>query len=75
MRFVYLGFDATPWKVTVNRDAIRRQLGFTDAFMIVGYGRPGVSKGFKYLVDSVPKITASIPNARVLLMQRSPTIP
>jgi D-inositol-3-phosphate glycosyltransferase len=65
---VYLGFDPTPWQVPVDRTATREELGAQDSFLIVGYGRPGVSKGFEYLVDAVPRITESIPNAMVLLI-------
>jgi glycosyltransferase involved in cell wall biosynthesis len=66
--FVYLGFEPAPWKQPVDRDAIRKDLGAENAFLIVGYGRPGVSKGFKYLVEAAPKIAEAIPNSMLLLI-------
>ena len=73
--YIYLGFDPTPWQATVDRGAVRQELGATDAFLIVGYGRPGVSKGFKYLVDAAAKIGAAIPNAMLLLiLSEAPTV-
>lgn len=65
---VYLGFEPARWKQPADREAIRKELGAEDAFLIVGYGRPGVSKGFKYLVEAAPRIAQSVPNALLLLI-------
>jgi glycosyltransferase involved in cell wall biosynthesis len=65
---IYLGFDPSPWKRPSNREQVRAQLGLRGAFVVVGYGRPGVSKGFQFLVDAAPEIAALIPNAELLLV-------
>jgi glycosyltransferase involved in cell wall biosynthesis len=65
---VYLGFDPAPWGVPVDRSAIRAELNLADSFLVVGYGRPGVSKGFRYLVDAARGIRRAIPSATVLLI-------
>jgi glycosyltransferase involved in cell wall biosynthesis len=65
---VYLGFDPSPWKMPVDREAVRAELGTASAFAIVGYGRPGISKGFRFLTGAFPKIKRAIPNATLLLI-------
>ncbi len=63
------GFDSIPWKRPVDKAAARESFGIARReFLIVGYGRPGMSKGFRYLVESFPRIAENIPNARLLLI-------
>lgn len=66
--FIYPGFDPRPWEAQVNRSAVRDEIGATDNFLVVGYGRPGISKGFEYLVDAAPLIAARVPSALILLI-------
>ena len=46
----------------------RKKLGFPDGFLYFAYGRPGVSKGFEYLIKAVPEIYKKIPNAKLVVM-------
>ena len=51
------------------RAEVRRKLGISPTdFMIFGFGRTGLSKGFEYLVDAVPKVVASLPNAKFVFI-------
>jgi len=66
---IYCGFDATPWTTPVDRPAIREKLGVASTdFFLVAYGRPGMSKGFRYLIDAFPEIARRVPNARMRLI-------
>jgi D-inositol-3-phosphate glycosyltransferase len=47
---------------------VRKQLGLDDQFVYFFYGRPGVSKGLEYLIQSVPMIAKVIPNSKLLLI-------
>ena len=48
-----------------ERLAFRRTKGWLDSeYVLVGFGRPGISKGFDYLVDAVPEVVRSLSNAR-----------
>ncbi len=69
IRTIYCGFDPTPWTTPVDRAGIRENIGIgRDDFFILAYGRPGMSKGFRYLIDAFPEIARSIPNARMRLI-------
>jgi glycosyltransferase involved in cell wall biosynthesis len=69
VRTIYCGFDPTPWKGPVDKVAMRESFGVAGhEFLIVGYGRPGMSKGFRYLADAFARIAENIPNARLLLI-------
>ena len=65
---VPLGFDPTAWRAPYDPVALRSELGVGDAFLIVGYGRPGVSKGFGYLVDAAARAATHIPNLTLVLV-------
>lgn len=65
---IYLGFDPAPWAVPCDRASIRADLNVDEAFLIVGYGRPGVSKGFRYVVEAAPLIAEVLPKAVILLI-------
>jgi glycosyltransferase involved in cell wall biosynthesis len=65
---IYYGFDRTPWATAEKSEHVRAALGLTGAFLIVGYGRPGASKGFEYLVQAFEQIRTAIPNAALLLI-------
>jgi glycosyltransferase involved in cell wall biosynthesis len=69
IRTIYCGFDPTPWRRPVDVRAIRASLGVADEeFLILSYGRPGMSKGFRYLVDAFPRIAEVVPNVRLHLI-------
>ena len=69
---IYYGFDATPWKQTTDRETPRRALGLENNFVVLGYGRPGTSKGFEWLIDAIPFVTESIPTSRFVLILSHP---
>ncbi len=51
----YKLFDAK--KYSKDAKDIRAKLGFTPKdFIVMFYGRPGISKGFEYLLNAVPKV-------------------
>jgi glycogen(starch) synthase len=69
IRTIYCGFDPSPWVMPVDGAAIRKEIGVASTdFFIVAYGRPGMSKGFRYLIDAFPEIARSVPNARMHLI-------
>ncbi|MFC1871165.1 glycosyltransferase family 4 protein [Chloroflexota bacterium] len=49
-------------------DRIRKELGLVNDFIFMYYGRPGISKGIEYLVQSVPLIAHKIPNSKLILI-------
>ena len=46
----------------------RKKLNIGSEFAYFAYGRPGVSKGFEYLLKAVPEISKKIPNSKLYLM-------
>jgi len=72
LEVIYNGVDSglfSPEKVDVERvKRIRRSLGLDSRFVYTYYGRPGISKGVEYLVQSVPLITRKIPDSKLLLI-------
>jgi glycosyltransferase involved in cell wall biosynthesis len=69
IRAIYCGFDSTPWTAPVDTIAIREKLGVASGdFFLVAYGRPGMSKGFRYLIDAFPEILRNVPNVRMRLI-------
>jgi glycosyltransferase involved in cell wall biosynthesis len=66
---IYCGFDPVPWERAGNRAEARARYGLSERdYLIVGYGRPGISKGFRYLVDAFPAIRRARPEARLVLV-------
>jgi glycosyltransferase involved in cell wall biosynthesis len=66
--YIYLGFDPAPWQVPCDRQAVRTSANIGDEFLVVAFGRPGVSKGFRYLIEAGPRIAREIPGALLLLI-------
>ena len=47
-----------------ERMAFRRRKGWSDSdYVVVGFGRTGISKGFDFLVEAVPEVINTLPNA------------
>jgi len=67
---VHNGFDPTPWEKQQTEEVaeIRNDLLLDERFSILAAGRPGTSKGFSYLIESMPLIKKEIPNAVLLLI-------
>jgi glycosyltransferase involved in cell wall biosynthesis len=66
---IYNGIDQglfNPNKMGNNK--VRQQLNLEKEFIYIYYGRPGISKGVKYLVQAVPLILRQIPNAKLILL-------
>lgn len=75
IRVVYNGLDYDHFDPSAyDSKKIRQKLDpKSDRFIILGYGRPGISKGFEYLIDAFPAIKNKITNARlVLILSKSP---
>ncbi len=52
-----------------GRQAHRQAQGWSDTdFVVLGFGRPGISKGFDYLVDAVPAVAGALPAARFVFI-------
>ena len=51
-----------------SRRRSRKKLNLPSGFLYFAYGRPGVSKGFEYLIKAVPEIYKKIPNAKLVVM-------
>jgi len=47
---------------------IRKKHNIENNFVYLGYGRPGISKGFEYLIKAVPLIKKEIKNSKLLLI-------
>jgi len=48
-----------------NGKKIRKNFNLEKNFVYFFYGRPGVSKGFEYLLNAVPAISERIPNSKL----------
>lgn len=66
---IYPGVDYSFWDPKkYDREKTRKNIGIENKFVYFSWGRPGVSKGFEYVIQAVPEITKRIPNALFLLM-------
>jgi D-inositol-3-phosphate glycosyltransferase len=65
---IHNGFDPNHWSKRRNTAALRKKLTLEGKFVILGYGRPGASKGFEYLVGAFSSIKRKLPNAVLLLI-------
>jgi len=66
---VYNGLDYQLWNPhQFDGKKVREQLNLNDNFVCFSWGRPGMSKGFEYLIEAMPKILTQIPNSILLLM-------
>ncbi|MBS3119284.1 glycosyltransferase family 4 protein [Candidatus Woesearchaeota archaeon] len=55
------------------RNRLRKRLGLEGKFVVLGYGRPGLSKGFEHLVAAIPEIRKLVPDCHVvLILSRDP---
>jgi glycosyltransferase involved in cell wall biosynthesis len=64
---VYNGFDYDFFDPKRYKKINKEKLGLSkNSFVCLAYGRPGVSKGFDYLIKAVPKVR--IKNFRLLLI-------
>lgn len=66
---IYLGINSDlfdPKKA--DGESIRRRLGLENHFLYMYYGRPGITKGVEYLVQSVPLVAQRIPDSKLLLI-------
>lgn len=65
------GFDYGHWerkKHLKEAKRIRKELGLTKEFVVLGYGRPGFSKGFEYFVRAIDEIVKKIANVHIVLI-------
>lgn len=66
---VYNGIDQSLFNPTrVNNNKVRQQLNLKDEFIYIYYGRPGISKGVRYLIQAVPLISKQISRAKLILL-------
>ena len=69
LEVIYNGIDTdlfNPMKADGER--VRRRLGLDNHFLYTYYGRPGISKGVEYLVQSVLFIAQKIPDSKLFLI-------
>jgi D-inositol-3-phosphate glycosyltransferase len=67
-QMIYYAFDSAPWKSSTGNKDFRANHDLKDKFMVLGYGRPGTSKGFEYLVAAFPLMKALVPNLGLVLI-------
>ncbi len=72
-RRIYPGVDYTgmeAWRLSdAQQTAFRQAKGWSDRdYVVLSFGRPGISKGFDYLVDSVPHVVQALPEAKFVFI-------
>ena len=61
--------DSTIDVTGVDRIAARRSLGFdAENFVFLTFGRVGISKGFEYFSEAIPKLVELLPRAQFILI-------
>lgn len=65
---IYNGVEESFNSAAVNGEPVRKKLGLENSFVYLAYGRPGISKGFEYLIEAVPEISREIPESRLILI-------
>jgi glycosyltransferase involved in cell wall biosynthesis len=66
---IHNGFDPEHWsRARADAATLRSSHALDSAFVILGFGRPGTSKGFDYLIDAFPIVKRSVKNARLVLI-------
>ncbi len=69
---IYNGLDYGFWNIQqVGRaeiQSMKKNFGVEKNFLYLSWGRPGVSKGFEYLIRAFPAVAERVPHARLLLM-------
>ncbi|MBI2581168.1 glycosyltransferase family 4 protein [Candidatus Woesearchaeota archaeon] len=66
---IYNGVDYghfNPQKYNGNK--VRKKYSLQQNYVLLVYGRPGPSKGIEYAITAMKEISASIPNAKMMLM-------
>lgn len=69
---IYNGFDHDFWNsfsfTSDDRNNLRKKIDGEEQVIYFSWGRPGVSKGFEYLIQAFPLVQQHVPQARLLLM-------
>lgn len=69
---IYNGMDYEFWnpKTISEKETtkLKEKHNLQDKYICLAYGRPGLSKGFEYLIQAFPKIKQEIPNAHLMLL-------
>ena len=69
---IYNGMDYEFWnpKTISEKDItqLKEKHNLKDKYVCLAYGRPGISKGFEYLIHAFPQIKKEIPNAHLTLL-------
>jgi len=69
LEVIYNGVDNDLFDPSkTDRRRIRKSLGLGNEFVYMYYGRPGISKGVEYLIQSVPLVSKGIPKSRLLMV-------
>lgn len=72
MKVIYCGVDYELFSpAKYDHRKVKKELGLSDKFVYLFYGRPGISKGIEYLIEAMPAISQKIPNSRLLLVLAS----
>ncbi len=67
--YVYDGFDHSLYNPNLyGKDYYKKKLNLQKSFILLSWGRPGISKGFEYLIKAFPLIKQKITNAKLVLM-------
>ena len=66
---IYNGDNVDLLITKCKKEDLRKKYGFLkNDFIFLAYGRAGITKGFEYLVDAIPKILEKISNAKFILI-------
>jgi D-inositol-3-phosphate glycosyltransferase len=65
---IYYGFEPEHWSKKRETASLRKKHKLQGKFVVLGYGRPGASKGFPYVVDAFPQIKKRIRSAVLVLI-------
>ncbi|MFC1865771.1 glycosyltransferase family 4 protein [Chloroflexota bacterium] len=69
IKVIYNGVDLELFNPKKEqKDKIRQKLNLKNDFVYMYFGRPGISKGVRYLIEAVPLISGRIPNAKLLII-------
>jgi D-inositol-3-phosphate glycosyltransferase len=72
LRVIHCGVDCELFDPTkYDHLKVKKELGLSDRFVYMSYGRAGISKGIEYLIEAVPLISRKIPNSKLLLILAS----
>ncbi len=67
---IHNGFDPEHWSTPRKSEAkrLRKRLGIDGKFVVLGYGRPGASKGFTHLITAFSRVKRRVPEATLVLI-------